>query len=98
MKSPENPQNPERNLRSDAASVLGKIGYKDSVSCLLEALHDKNFLCSYAALALGEIGDARAGEPLTRVLCDREKLWVPHGAAAVALATWGNFPNQHYLF
>jgi HEAT repeat protein len=54
-------------IREVVGWALGKIKDPRSVEILIEGLNMKKF-ASYAAIALGEIGDAKAVEPLIRVL------------------------------
>ena len=75
--------------RASAADDLGALGDPAAVPALIEALNDPNFVCVCAALALAEFKHPDAVQPLIRVLEDRDKFWVPRGAAAVALGRMG---------
>ena len=86
---PKDIRHPEYTLNASAAQALGSIGSLDAVPCLIEALSGENYLSTCAAGALSEIGDKRAVEPLINVLQDKDKFWVPRGAAAVGLGNLG---------
>ena len=75
--------------RARAADALGELGDPAAVPALIEALNDPNYVCVCAAMALALLKHPDAVEPLIRVLEDREKFWVPRGAAAVALGRMG---------
>jgi HEAT repeat protein len=70
-------------LRNRAAEALGKIG-APAVEPLLTALKDAKVRAN-AALALGDIGDKRAVEPMLALLQDSND-YVRQQAAGVALA------------
>src|SRR5438132_6445176 len=56
----------DRRVRRHAAEELGRVGGDQAIMALIGALRDQDqFVCSAAALALGEIKDKRASEPLT---------------------------------
>ena len=77
------------NLRGIAATELGKRGDPKAVPVLLEALADANYVCTCAALALGQIKHPDSIDALVAVLSDGNKFWVARGAAAVALGEFG---------
>jgi HEAT repeat protein len=61
----------ENKVRSRAAYTLGKVGNKDAVPSLIEALSDKDVTIRYkAATSLGELKDERAVNPLIYALFD----------------------------
>jgi HEAT repeat protein len=73
--------------RIAAAEALGTVRAVQAVDLLCKALHHRDpTLCASAARALGEIGDARAVEPLMDVLTDTERRGFPHSEAQWALA------------
>jgi len=81
-------------LRGHAASALGEHRDPLAVPALIEALADPNYVCTSAALALGNIKHPDAIHPLVAVLGDGNKFWVPRGAAAVALGDFGTAANS----
>lgn len=72
-----------------AVDLLEESKDRSAIPALVQALNDPNYRCVCAALALGEIGDPRAIPHLLKVLNDKERFWVPRGAAAVALGLLG---------
>ncbi len=71
--------------RVAAADALGTQREREGIPALINALEDENYLCVTAAIALGGMDDPAAVPPLTGVLTDSDRFWVPRGAAAVAL-------------
>ena len=66
---------PSDNVRLFVVDILGSIGNRDSVACLIESLHDANpNVRNAAVVSLGLIGDERAFEHLTRMINDEE--WI----------------------
>ena len=62
---------PDVEVREEAAKALGRIGSADAVDALLRHLTDPfSIIRSQAARALGRIGDRRAVEPLVAGLAD----------------------------
>jgi hypothetical protein len=56
-------------VRVQAAIVLGRLGDENGVGCLIKALTDPNkTVRGIAAQALGQIGEARAADPLRALL------------------------------
>jgi HEAT repeat protein len=82
-------QDQDESARASAADALGEMGDANAVPALTAALADQNYLCVCAALALGKIGGPEVIGPLIEVLKDKEKFWVPRGAAALALGNLG---------
>lgn len=72
-----------------AGKPLGTSKDPAVLAGLLQALQDPSYRCVCAALALGRIGNPRAVAPLVGVLNDRDRFWVPRGAAAVGLGFMG---------
>src|SRR5215468_4855980 len=72
-------------VRGAAASALGVRGDPKAVPALMEVLSDDNYVCTCAVLALGRIRPPKAIDVLVAILGDRERFWVPRGAAAIAL-------------
>ena len=65
---------PEENIRTNAAAILGRIPDANSVDALLGALNDSSDRVRGAgAVALGNIRDPRATEPLLRILMGDSK-------------------------
>jgi MFS family permease len=63
---------PDAEVREEAAKALGRIGSTDAVDALLRHLTDPfSAIRPAAARALGRIGDPRAVEPLVASLTDR---------------------------
>jgi HEAT repeat protein len=72
-----------------AAKLLGQIGDKIAVHCLVEALDATNpILRETAASSLGDLGDRRAVQPLCRALSDPHIQVQLH--AAIALSRIGD--------
>jgi|GEM_PF-2074041 len=70
-------QDPDVEVRGNAAHVLGKIGDARAIEPLILALKDEKdedgWVSSWAAYALGNIGDDRAVEPLLIALKDKDE-------------------------
>ncbi len=65
---------PDAEVREEAARALGRIGSADAVDALLRHLTDPfSAIRPAAARALGRIGDPRAVEPLVASLADRSE-------------------------
>ena len=64
---------PDVEVREEAAKALGRIGSADAVDALLRHLTDPFSAIRGAARALGRIGDHRAVEPLVAALADRSE-------------------------
>ena len=65
---------PDAEVREEAAKALGRIGSADAVDALLRHLTDPfSAIRPAAARALGRIGDPRAVEPLVASLADRSE-------------------------
>jgi MFS family permease len=65
---------PDTEVREEAARALGRIGSADAVEALLRHLTDPfSAIRPAAARALGRIGDRRAVEPLLACLADRSE-------------------------
>jgi HEAT repeat protein len=77
-------EDPEREVRQGAAIALARIGDGRGVGALIEALDDRE-RCFEAAWALGELGAARARDPLARVAQSFLKPLAVKAAAAAAL-------------
>jgi HEAT repeat protein len=61
----------DRDLRVDTAVAAGLLGSAEAVDELVKVLNDKKasqFVLGSVALALGQIGDSRAIEPMTMIL------------------------------
>jgi HEAT repeat protein len=80
--------------RAAAAQALGAMGDHAAVPALIQALSHPNQVSVAAALALGRLGAREAVEPLTAVLADDTKFWMPRGAAAVALGHMGTLAES----
>ena len=75
---------PDSNVRSEAAAVLGNLAYKPAVSRLIELLnHEEGETRKSAALALMKIGDRAALEPIKVALAQES---VEGVKKAIALA------------
>jgi hypothetical protein len=73
-------------VRVQAAIVLGRLGNDNGVGCLIKALTDPNkTVRGIAAQALGQIGEARAADPLHALLQTEADPFVK-GQAEKALA------------
>ena len=75
--------------RAAAAQALSALGDSAAVPGLIRALSHPNQVCVAAALALGHMKARDAVAPLSAVLEDSTKFWMPRGAAAVALGQMG---------
>jgi hypothetical protein len=72
-------------VRSNAATALGKLGDVRAVEPLINALSDTNAdVRSNAATALGKLGDVRAVEPLIPLLKDTDGRYIPRVCDVVA--------------
>lgn len=78
--------NDEVNVRRMAARVLGKLGAREAVGVLIEALSDANYeVQTDASSALARLGDPVAIEPLLRLLEQRDNDGRARGCAALYL-------------
>jgi HEAT repeat protein/sugar phosphate permease len=81
-----NAEEPEE-LRETCALALGSLGDPDAVPHLLSQLHNAPRTLTICILrALGEVGDARAGEPVLALLQNAEdEAVIAHAAIALAM-------------
>jgi len=83
-------KDPASNMRYPVAIALAEIG-KPAVPALLNALsHKDKDVQPGSAVALGQIGDKRAVQPLMDVLRDGEQYWFLRSNAAEALGRIGD--------
>lgn len=79
----------------DRATVGAQQSAREAaIAALIDALTDQNTNVRIAAMdALGEIGDARALEPLTQALKDKDATIRRHAALAIARLSGAGGPN-----
>ena len=77
----------DRNTQEFATGALGEIG-EPAVQPLIQAVNDNPDIMAFLAKALGEIGDARAVEPLIQALKDERS--EVRSSAAYALRNMGD--------
>jgi HEAT repeat protein len=73
-----------------AARLLGALKDASTVPQLIDRLAQGNYASVGAALALGDIGDVGAVEPLVELVMDAQRFRVPRAAAATALGGFGD--------
>jgi HEAT repeat protein len=79
----------DRNVRSQAAEALGKIGNAQAVKPLIAALNDSDsFVTRSVAEALGEMGNPQALNALIKAL--KHEVWNVRGQVVEALGKTGN--------
>lgn len=67
-------EDPNEEIRSQTAKVLGEVGYKSAMIPLISQLRDASRRAQFfAAEALGKIGDATAFQPLVELLATVEE-------------------------
>lgn len=71
----------DKDVRSTAASILGRMGDHRAVEPLIATLQDRaHYVRSTAAQALGQLGDGRAAKPLIAALGDQIDYVQAHAA------------------